>query len=225
MGSEVIGKYTARVELGVQHMIENKENNMKNMLIAVVGVILCTSAFVTDAHAEESAIVELGGIKIPVTAEELREQPGLSIFSVDLPIPEDEEFSIAVLTVSPEGKETFRFVGLPFKKLPGKQPSARLSLFPRDTRWGHALSSDDASEMCFKVDMEGCSERGFSTPSAEIPGTGRLVPPVFRRRGDILLLCKVSGKDMIAIVIVPVQAEIEQPSQEQEQKTDVTPVG
>jgi hypothetical protein len=150
----------------------------------------------------------------PVTAEDLRDELGLDIYSFLLAVPEEDRFSFAVLTVSPDAQETIQRLGIPFSRRPGEPPAVRLSLLRASSLRGHALLSDDAW-LDIRVTLTGCDGGGFATtirnPAADIPRNEILLIPALKREGDRIHLVEVwrrppgdtnRGKLAAAVVIV-----------------------
>lgn len=150
----------------------------------------------------------------PVTAEDLKDEIGLDIYSFLLAVPEDGRFSFALLTVSPDAQETTQPLGIPFSRRPGEPPSGRLSLLRESSLRGHALLSDDAW-LDIRVTLTGCDGGGFATtirnPAAGIPRNERQLIPALRREGDRIHLVEVwqrppgetsRGRLAAAVVIV-----------------------
>lgn len=176
---------------------------------AIVAAMAAATLLSLRAPAREAFDVT----RKPVTAEDLREDIGLDIYSFLLAVPKGERYSLAVLTMSPDGQETVESLGVPFKRLSGKPQSVRLSLLRSSSLRGHALLSDDA-RLTLRVTGTGCD--GFVTtirnPAAGMPEHERLLVPAFRREGDKIHLVEVwqrppgeSGRGRLAGAVVIVK--------------------
>jgi len=180
----------------------------RSIILATITVAMALSA---RAYAQGRFDVT----RKAVTAEDLRKELGLDIYSFVLAVPDGEPFSFAVLTVSPDGKEVVRPLFKPFTSLPGESPSVRLALKSTSSRLGLALLSDD-SELSINVSLTGCNGNGFATiipnPTAGLPGTQKTVAPVFRNRGGRIHLLDVlkkapNGKQELSAAIIVLRAE------------------